>query len=202
MSQDSEHAIAMDEITDIHVGRGDEDGFDIIIEGLETGEFDGKEFTARTRETVRVSADDARYMAGRIQAQLNCDDLVVDGITWVSGFNLNGSLVDLYIEPYGLPDDVEPSPDSHTVLDHYEISSGSNEILTCLMHSIEEVTGKVIVVPGDDPVRIGYTSICTSLERDDDGEITDINVPDEPHDYGYVYLDPGTYHMWSVMDNE
>lgn len=113
-------------------------------------------------------------------------ETVIDGET----------VVQLYIEPYEFHSAISLTEEPSVLTDSYEITLRTQEtqIQSNLTHNVKEVEGSAFYIPQE--ATLGYVSRLTDWEFDDQGEVTNISVPDEPYDLGNTVVPSGSYRVW------
>lgn len=119
----------------------------------------------------------------------------------LSRLEQDGAIVELFIDEYSFPDDAAPTETWGILTDCYEIGGKPSELSfkEDLVHSIDDVDGSAFRLEAAGPVEVRFISILTDWVYDDDGEVEDIIIPDEPYDKGSVTLEPGDYRVWDEV---
>lgn len=122
--------------------------------------------------------------------------------TLISQFEHKDKLLSLYIETHEHPPDATPKETYGILTQYYELSGHPDELTfkQDITHSIKDVDGAAFLLETtDDSATVRYTTILTDWSFDEDGEVKDIIVPDEPYDQGELTLEPGSYRVWEEI---
>lgn len=121
--------------------------------------------------------------------------------TKLSEFEQGGYIGRLFIESYDFPEDIELTETWGIITDAYEIGCRRSDGVfhENLTYSIHEVDGRAFKISGDNPIDMRYITILTEWEEDDEGNLEEVIIPDEPYDEGSFTLTSGTYRVWDEI---
>lgn len=109
---------------------------------------------------------------------------------------------ELYIEPYEFPEDVEIRQTWGIITKGYEIGCAKStgefyHSITHATHDLPRHHDAFRFEPAEgDSAEIRYTTILSEHEYDEDGNLVDVELPEEQYDQGSFGLEEGAYHVW------
>jgi hypothetical protein len=190
----------MDTIEDIRIGVETKDGVQINFKGAETITTETETIEKECYDSTHISREELRQLVQEATAVLERDELTVTEKTKITEIQrTEQKITQLYIEPYTFPESADLSEHWGVLTDSYELGTSTKddtEIQQDITHSSKQVTGTAFRLNGSGSIDFRYTCRLTNWEYDDNGELTNIEVPTEPYDSGHFGLKPGDYRVW------